>query len=193
MTPWASMFGTEYALRNGADPLGDAEFFRTALFHLLINSVEVKRTLEFGASTGRNLLALGNILNCALEAVEINPVACQELRKHGIITHERDFLGPAGYSADLVVSKGLLIHVDPSDLDRAYKVLYSATTKYLLIAEYFSPTPVKISYRDNVGMWKRDFAGEILDRYDMKVLDYGFSWSRDVYPQDDVTWFLLER
>jgi spore coat polysaccharide biosynthesis protein SpsF len=44
-------------------------------------------------------------------------------------------------------------------------------------------------------LWKRDFAGEMLDRFpDLKVVDYGFVWRRDpIAPMDDITWVLLEK
>ncbi len=44
-------------------------------------------------------------------------------------------------------------------------------------------------------LFKPDFAGEMLDQYqDLKIVDYGFVWHRDkVFPQGDVTWFLLKK
>jgi hypothetical protein len=38
-------------------------------------------------------------------------------------------------------------------------------------------------------LFKRDFAGEILDQYqDLKIVDYGFVWHRDkVFPPDYAT------
>ena len=35
----------------------------------------------------------------------------------------------------------------------------------------------------------------MLDRFpDLRLLDYGFAYHRDpVFPQDDITWFLLEK
>lgn len=43
-------------------------------------------------------------------------------------------------------------------------------------------------------LFKRDFAGEMIDRYGLSLVDYGFVYHRDaVSPQDDVTWFLMER
>ena len=46
-----------------------------------------------------------------------------------------------------------------------------------------------------VVLFKRDFAGELLDKYKNKLLllDYGFIYHRDTYPQDDLTWFLMEK
>ena len=53
-----------------------------------------------------------------------------------------------------------------------------------------------MAYRGHEGkLFKRDFAGELLDKYpDLKLIDYGFVYHRDTnFPQDDCTWFLLEK
>jgi len=74
--------------------------------------------------------------------------------------------------------------------------LYALSQRYILIAEYYNPVPVEVSYRGNSGkLFKRDFAGEMLDRYaDLQLLDYGFGYHRDSqFPVDDITWFLLEK
>ena len=62
--------------------------------------------------------------------------------------------------------------------------------------EYYNPTPVEISYRGHSGkLFKRDFAGEMLDRFlDLQLLDYGFCYSRDYnFLYGNATWFLLEK
>ena len=62
--------------------------------------------------------------------------------------------------------------------------------------EYYNPTPVEVTYRGNTGkLFKRDFAGELLDKYsDLELVDYGFIYHRDnCFPQDDITWFLMEK
>ena len=74
--------------------------------------------------------------------------------------------------------------------------LGSSDSDHILIAEYYNPAPVEVSYRGNSGkLFKRDFAGEMLDRYaDLHLLDYGFGYHRDPqFPVDDITWFLLEK
>ncbi|MBV7550115.1 hypothetical protein KW849_27925 [Pseudomonas sp. PDM26] len=56
--------------------------------------------------------------------------------------------------------------------------------------------PVEAPYRGNSGkLFKRDFAGEMLDRYDdLHLVDYGFDYHRDrQFPVDDITWFVLEK
>ena len=64
-----------------------------------------------------------------------------------------------------------------------------------MIAEYYNPSPVGIDYRGYKDkLFKRDFAGEMLDGYqDLKLVNYGFCYHRGTFPQDDISWFLLEK
>jgi len=81
-------------------------------------------------------------------------------------------------------------------LAATYQKLYEATGKWLLVCEYYNPSPTVIPYRGHTDrLFKRDFAGEILERYpDLKLVDYGFAYRRDpAFPQDDITWFLMEK
>jgi spore coat polysaccharide biosynthesis protein SpsF len=52
-----------------------------------------------------------------------------------------------------------------------------------------------VNYRGNENrLFKRDFAGELINKFDMNLIDYGFTYHRDKhFPQDDLTWFLLEK
>ena len=69
------------------------------------------------------------------------------------------------------------------------------SSKYVLIAEYYNPTPTKVDYRGNKNkLFKRDFAQEFLkENKKFKLIDYGFTYRKDRYPQDDLTWFLFKR
>ncbi|MFV2092611.1 MAG: pseudaminic acid biosynthesis-associated methylase [Hyphomicrobiales bacterium] len=72
----------------------------------------------------------------------------------------------------------------------------ACSNRYLLIIEYYNPTPTEVSYRGNTErLYKRDFAGEILDRYpNLALTSYGFQYHRDTnFPADDSTWFLMEK
>jgi spore coat polysaccharide biosynthesis protein SpsF len=56
--------------------------------------------------------------------------------------------------------------------------------------------PVSVDYRGHAQrLYKRDFAGEMMERYPfLELLDYGFVYRRDrAFPQDDITWFLMEK
>ena len=86
--------------------------------------------------------------------------------------------------------------MNPEYLPQIYETLYQSTGRYLLVCEYYNPTPVQITYRGHSDrLFKRDFCGEVLDHYsDLHLVDYGFSYHRDPnFPQDDSTWFLLEK
>ncbi len=84
----------------------------------------------------------------------------------------------------------------PEILSQVYEALYYSSKKYICLAEYYNPVPMGISYRGHSGkLFKRDFTGEIMDQFnDLKLVNYGFAYHRDpVFPQDDISWFLLEK
>lgn len=131
--------------------------------------------------------------------VEVNQTAYAELTKAADEAYLTSFLdmplSPLGATQwDLVVTKGVLIHIDPTDLERAYQVIRLISRRYILIAEYFSPEPVHVEYRgEKDRLWKRDFAGELLDSTPgLELVDYGFAYKRAT-EEDNLTWFLLEK
>ena len=93
--------------------------------------------------------------------------------------------------------KGVLIHINPEMLPKVYLSLINSCSKYLLINEYYNPKPVSIDYRGHSErLYKRDFAGEILDSFpEMKLIDYGFLYERDPVHKrvGSTNWFLLEK
>lgn len=194
---WASKFGEEYAQRNRGDRLlaGNLAMFSA----VLKRTNNVRSVIEFGANIGMNLRAIRRLIpDAELFAVEINDAAADELdRWGGAKVYRRSILGFADDRTwDLALSKGLLIHVAPEELPDAYRALYESARSYICIAEYYNPTPVEISYRGHSErLFKRDFAGEMMDRYPgLRLVDYGFAYHRDVnFAQDDITWFLLAK
>jgi pseudaminic acid biosynthesis-associated methylase len=195
---WAGDFGTEYIGRNQGDTLlaSNLDFFAKSLRM----AHGVGSCLEVGANIGMNLKAL-RLLHPSIEAhgVEINADAAAQLREvvGDECVHETSILDfSSDREWDLALIKGVLIHMNPDVLPTIYEKLVAATSRYLLVAEYYNPVPVAISYRDHTDrLFKRDFAGEILDLYpEMELVDYGFAYHRDQnFPQDDITWFLMEK
>ena len=133
------------------------------------------------------------------EAVEINKEATVKLKellsKDEI--HEQSIIDFKPKKIwDLVLIKGVLIHINPNFLSQVYENLYHASNKYILICEYYNTTPTKIEYRGfKDKLFKRDFAGEMMQKFeDIKLLDYGFAYHKDDnFPQDDISWFLLRK
>ena len=199
---WAGEFGTEYSDRNvGANILAS----NIALFaDIFKRTPKLNSVIEFGANIGLNLRAL-DLLYPGLEqvAVEINEVAAKkindELPNSKVFNLAISDFDPGMLSngpCDLAVIKGVLIHINPDQLKMVYKKLYESTNKFILICEYYNPKPDTVSYRGHSDkLFRRDFAGEMLDIYsDLKLVNYGFAYHRDPsFPQDDLTWFLIER
>jgi len=195
---WAGEFGTEYISRNQGDALlaSNLDFFAKALR----GARGVQSCIEFGANIGMNLKAL-KLLHPGLEqhGIEINANAAAQLAKvippaNVFHTSILDFQPQQTW--DLVLIKGVLIHINPDVLPLVYDKLVATSGRYLLVAEYYNPAPVAIPYRGHSDrLFKRDFAGEIMDRHpQMRLVDYGFAYRRDPnFPQDDITWFLLEK
>lgn len=195
---WAGEFGSEYIGRNDSQQLlaSNLNFFTKALKQ----AGRVGSAIEFGANIGMNLRALQLLYpDVALRGVEINPDAAAQLRSH--IGQDNVYEGsifnyPVEQQVDLSLIKGVLIHINPDMLPVVYEKLYTASRRFVLVCEYYNPSPVAISYRGHADrLFKRDFAGEMMDKYpDLKLVDYGFAYRRDpAFPQDDITWFLMEK
>lgn len=194
---WAGDFGNQYINRNNNGALLAGKL---AMFSKILESCEkVDSVLEFGSNIGLNLQALGMLLpETKLSAVEINKKAVEELGKlklHKVFNESiLEFNNKETY--DMTFTSGVLIHIDPEELKDVYEKLYVSSNKYILIAEYYNPTPVEIEYhgfRDK--LFKRDFAGEMLDIYsDLKLVNYGFTYKRDnIFKYADLSWFLLKK
>ena len=195
---WAGEFGTKYIERNKGDRLlaSNLDFFAKSLRR----ARGITSCMEFGANIGMNLRALKLLYpEQDQHAIEINTIAARELSTfvpsgqvlNGSILDYRPIR-----TFDLVLIKGVLIHIHPEALSKVYDRLHRCTGKYLLMCEYYNPTPVAVPYRGHSDrLFKRDFCGELLDLYpDLGLVDYGFSYRRDAkFPQDDITWFLIEK
>lgn len=187
---WKGDFGDEYTQRNEGRVSAN-----TALFaKVLARTQGIESIVEFGAGSGQNLQALRALLpEAELWGVEINESAATRIPNAHVLIGS--MLDTEIQPMDLAFTKGLLIHIAPDDLPRAYARLFNSSKRYILVAEYFNPTPVEIEYRGHAGrLWKRDFAGDLMDRYPgLRLVDYGFSYNRGQFPQDSLTWFLMEK
>jgi pseudaminic acid biosynthesis-associated methylase len=195
---WATEFGNEYIGRNQGDQLlaSNLHFFSKALQR----AGKIGSCIEFGANIGMNLKAFRLLYpGIRLSGVEINELAANELKE--LIGASNVFQGSIfdavfPEKAELTLIKGVLIHINPEMLPVVYEKLYAHSSRYILVAEYYNPSPVALNYRGHEQrLFKRDFAGELMEKYsDLELVDYGFAYRRDpAFPQDDITWFLMEK
>ena len=194
---WAGDFGDEYVDRSqGAQHHAS----RTAMWSQILRCCDpIASATEFGANVGLNLRALRTLLpDAELAGVEINAKAAEILRSEGSFqVFEGSLFDTAPPSpADLAFTCTVLIHLHPERLNAAYDQLARSSRRYVVISEYYNPSPVQVVYRGHEErLYKRDFAGEFLEAHpDFVLRDYGFIYHGDPhFPVDDFTWFLLER
>ena len=101
--------------------------------------------LELGANVGMNLKALRLLYpEAAVKGVEINPdaarllaetIGAENVRNESIF----DYLPAEQF--DLVLVKGVLIHINPEMLATAYDRIYQSARRWILIGEYYNPSP----------------------------------------------------
>jgi len=194
---WFGEFGNDYIDRNNNDLIVASNL---SLFSKILSSTSsINNVIEFGSNIGLNLRALDKLLpGVELTAVEINNKAVENIKKWGkaSVIHESILNIKLKDKYDFSFIKGVLIHIDPEKLKVVYENLYNSSNRYIAIVEYYNPTPVEVQYRGhNDRLFKRDFAGDMMEMYpDLKLIDYGFVYHRDSnFPQDDVTWFIMEK
>lgn len=190
---WAGEFGTEYHKRN---PLN----LHVNMWKRILRPDQVKSAIELGAGCGHNLVALKALSwhGVKTTGVEINKEAANAMRNLGVDNVVNcpvlSFVPTDTY--DMVITRGFLIHLSADELMRAFRLIANLSSRYVVMAEYYSPTTREVKYHGHGdALWARDFAGLFMERYPyFKLIDYGFVYRGDpVEPQDDITWFLMER
>lgn len=196
---WAGEFGDDYNERNNSERIvnGNMNIFKDIFKNIPDN--DLNSLIEFGANIGLNLVAIKKLRPAIkMSAIEINAKAVEQLKLNVPdieIFHQSILDFKPNQTSDLVLIKGVLIHINPQMLDKVYEAMYQSSHKYICLAEYYSPTPMTIDYRGHSDrLFKRDFAGEMMDKFpDLELVDYGFKYHRDPNYQDDINWFLLKK
>ena len=167
---WSGNFGIRYTIRNKIIPEKLVPFYKKAL-----KDLEVERILEVGCNRGHNLKAISYCGQYDLYGIDINPYSILIAREMKEINFANgnifDILYKDNYF-DLVMTVGVLIHIDPHDLKNAIKELLRVSNKYYLMMEYnyeFEEFE-KIEYRDSVGLWRGNFKQLVLDNFDVEII-----------------------
>jgi len=193
---WAGDFGTKYIDRNNSEQLLHSKVAMWA--RMLQSANNVSSIRELGCNNGLNLVALKRLHpKLSLLGYEINEEAVRQANEFNVakITRGSILDKIEDEAVDLTFTAGVLIHINPNHLSNVYENLVYGSNRYVLVAEYYNSSPTTINYRGHTDrLFKRDFAGELIDNYGLKLVDYGFVYKRDNWaPQDDISWFLLEK
>jgi len=198
---WRGEFGDRYIDRN--ETLTEVLRMRTRMWAEMLKGtygVEPESILEVGCNIGLNLRAIDRLSAATLYAVEPNAKARQRVIDDRVMAAERlhnatgQNLPFSAGEIDMVFSAGVLIHVHPDDLGAVADEMHRVSNRWILVAEYFSTKPESIPYRGrNDLLFKRDFGGFFLDRFDdIEIAADGFQWRRST-GLDDVTWVLFRK
>ena len=136
---WAGEFGSDYIGRNDSAAMV-ATNLNTFCNALKYAGGGIKSVIEIGANIGMNLKALQLLYpGIHLKGVEINSDAAKRLAD--VIGENNVFEGsifdyPNQEKVDLAIAKGVLIHINPGKLQGVYEMLYQASKRFILLAEY---------------------------------------------------------
>jgi pseudaminic acid biosynthesis-associated methylase len=198
---WKGGFGNEYISRNRVSPEGLRA--RTRLWAEILQTIQgvmPESILEVGANVGGNLMALRQLTNAELFAVEPNPQARQEMADTGVLPAPNIREGHAAAielddaSVDFAFTCGVLIHVHPDELLASCREIHRVSGRYIACVEYFADQPETIKYQGETGMlFKRDFGAYWLEHFpDLKPMGYGFSW-KPISGLDNMNWWIFEK
>ena len=191
---WSGKFGTSYSKRER-----NTKDLKSRIYHfkkIFKKISKIKSVFEIGTNIALNLDAIKKIKPVVkTSGIEINSEIISRIKKNHIIYNNSILNFQSKKTYDLVFTRAVLIHINPKKLTSVYKKMYHLSKKYILIDEFFNPTPVTLKYRGHKNkLFKRDFAFEIMKKYDLKLIDYGFGWSKDPkFPQVDSNWFLFKK
>jgi pseudaminic acid biosynthesis-associated methylase len=179
MEEWAGQFGEEYTDRNDLS-LDDMEALysknygqtRTELNERFLKGVDRSiRVLEVGSNIGNQLACLQKMGFSNLYGIELQSYAVElsksRTRRINIIEGSAFDIPYKDAYFGLVFTSGVLIHIAPSHIETAMKEIHRCTNKYIWGLEYYADTYTEIPYRGHKNLlWKADFAGMYLDKFD---------------------------
>lgn len=172
---WESNFGDEYTDRNMYyDPhYLDQEYInrfgtsRADIENEFFSNLDIKNVLEIGCNCGDKLVRFVKIHpNVVAYGVDINDHAIDAHKKTSVGLNIYVVKGSAfdvpfkDHIFDLVMTNGLLIHINPYNLSCAISEIYRCSSRYIFGYEYYNADGVcEVTYRNNANMmWKQDFS-----------------------------------
>lgn len=178
-------FWEEYTERN-IDPKND----RSVFWHGIIDKYDPAKVLEMGCGDGKNLKWINNPekwgIDCCEKAIHLLPDDV-----HGVWGDVLDMPLKNGWF-DFVFCVGLLIHIDPINLDKILEnICDSTSTKgHFLIAEYYEEDWCQIPYRGTV-LYKGPWDKAVEDLFEIEPVEEGFLTKKDGF--DNVRYWIWKQ
>lgn len=173
LSTWTSEFGRDYTDRNNLsldemDRAFEEQFgiAKTRIYRELVGPDRLPsgKVLEVGCNVGLQLRLLQRA-NPGLEFHGLEPQG-YALEKARALAPDMHFHQGTAFalpfpdrSFDLVMTHGVLIHIDPKDLAAAQREIGRVSRRFVLCHEYYAPETVEVRYHGQQGLlWKTDFA-----------------------------------
>lgn len=167
---WTGPQGDAYMERNFVDWWARVPFWSKVMAKAMPYGV-----LEVGCNAGWNLMAIRACwpqINPFIRGFEINDAAAKAARCAGLLVKNGTFDDLTAWSADLVFTSGVLIHIAPENLRESMQKLATATRRYVLAIEYESDVEQEIEYRgERERLWKRPF-GKLYEELGLSPAGY---------------------
>ncbi|MDF0681308.1 MAG: methyltransferase domain-containing protein [Candidatus Nitrosocosmicus sp.] len=181
---WSSDFGNSYLKRN--------RFTVRELDDLYIRNYGISRSqmnteflgnldrsckiLEIGCNIGNQLKLLQSLGFKNLWGLDILEEAVETAKKNtkgiNIIKSSAFDIPFKNRYFDLVYTSGVLIHINPNNLNNVLESIYSLSSRYIWCFEYYNEVNVDLEYRGKKGLlWKNNFLKLFMEKYsDLKLL-----------------------
>ncbi len=184
---WATEFGKEYTDRNMMDINAVDIMYkhrhgmsRSDMNKLFLDDLDMDiRVLEVGSNIGLQLIFLQSAGFRNLYGIELSPYAVQlaKTQSEGINIIQGSALDIPFREKyfDLVFTSGVLIHINPEDLNKVMSEIYRCTSKYIWGLEYYADKMTEINYRPSKEkvnlLWKADYPTMFCERFeDLKIV-----------------------
>jgi len=196
LTKWRGDFGDAYTDRDRFN----ANYLQALCkaWIKLLGDIKPTSVLEVGSGIGHNLIAIREVCDAELWALEPNARAREGLCARGfprdhILDGSAQAIPLPDSSIDLVFTCGVLIHIHPTDLLAACREIHRCARTHIICMEYFADQPEEKLYRGEPGLlFKRDFGAFWMDHFALTCIDYGFIWRRAT-GLDNMNWWSFKK
>lgn len=175
---WKGKFGIEYTDRNTYS-IEELDEFYLKTWGITRNSMNIEflrdidkksKILEVGCNNGQQLRHLQLMGFKKLYGIEIQSDAVEKAKfstkNINIIQCPASDIPFKDEYFDLIFTSGVLIHIEPSDINIVLQEIYRCTRKYIWGFEYYSDQYTEIIYRGQKNLlWKANFLKLYLDLF----------------------------
>ncbi|MFC1577317.1 pseudaminic acid biosynthesis-associated methylase [Candidatus Omnitrophota bacterium] len=204
---WKGGFGKVYTERNAISVSGMDRMYkgrygatRSGLNKIFLDKIDRSaRILEVGSNVGNQLLCLQKMGFKRLYGIEPQDYAVELSKKRtkGIsiirgnifdIPFKDDYF-------DIIFTSGVLIHINPKDINRAIKEIHRCSRVYIWGFEYYSKRYEEVLYRGHKDLlWKANFSGIYKEIFPgLKVVKISFLEHLDNSGNTDAMFLLKKR